>query len=375
MQSSNKPSTSSIDPESQLPKLSINELNARTWRDSLVTATRTSGKFGASGHALINSQPLVILKEPTETDLLPSGNPQYECTPGTTTLTDRSFSLFRDNMRRYVVLDDKRVLDDVKLHTFIMNSISEESLLFIKTFPAWDKIESDPQGNKAIQLLELAMVSHSSKSSSVMLKRAVDLFSVVHGDTLLGTLDDIKKRVAQFTDDHSTDGKTVSIDTLTCVAIFQILQGTQYQPFRDYCLNDDELLTNPVKLINSLIKFMTSRRAITADAPASTQGAYVATTNQSTKRHHQSVPAAVPYCELCFIRTKGRKFTKHGTPGTPPCNSGNTTSTGLRQPKPSDQTTVDKLISANRTYLAHYQADPTSEATINALVAVANMSS
>jgi hypothetical protein len=319
----------------------------------------------------------VIPKLPTEDDLLPNGARQYEQVPGTSELTDRSFSLFRDDMRRWIVTNDKRIADDSALYGLAYRTTSVESILYMKTDPSWTTIETQEDGNKSITYINLATKLHSSKNASVMLGRALALFSIRPSDTLLSTLDDVTQQVAQFASDHSLDGKTVSIDTLHCVAIFNILQDEEYQAFRDFCLNDEDLLTDPVKLVNSLIKFTTARKALTAVA-VSQQGSYVAISGLPTKRQQppkRQQPTSVPYCEKCFIRTKGRKFTNHGTPGTPACNNGNTTTTGLRQPQPSQQSTPDQLLAANRAYIAHYQNDPASEESINALVAIANMCS
>jgi hypothetical protein len=371
------------DDDVTIPLLSINLLNRQTWSNRLTATVRaTNGQFGASGYALLNNQLQVIPKLPTEDDLLPNGERQYEQVSGTSVLTDRSFALFRDVMRRWIVTNDKRIADDNALYGLAYRTTSAESILYMKTDPSWTTIESQEDGNKSITYINLATKLHSSKNTTVMLSRALALFSIQHSGSLLSTLDDVTQQLAQFTSDHSLDGKTVSIDTLHCVAIFNILQGEEYQAFRDFCLNDEDLLTDPVKLVNSLIKFMTARKALTAVA-VSQQGSYVAISGLPTKRQQpptaqptkRQQPTSVPYCEKCFIRTKGRKFTNHGTPGTPACNNGNTTTTGLRQPQPSQQSTPDQLLAANRAYIAHYQNDPASEESVNALVAIANMCS
>jgi hypothetical protein len=366
-----------------VPLLDINSLNKQAWLNQLVAKVRaTNGQFGASGYALLNNQLQVIPKVPTEDDLLPNGACQYEQEPNTSELTDRSFSLYRDDMRRWIVTNDKRIADDNALYGLAYRTTSVQSILFMKTDSSWSTIESQDDGNKSITYINPAIKLHSSKNTGVMLKRALEMFSIQHSDSLLSTLDDVTQQIAQFTSDHSLDGKTVSIDTLHCVAIFNILQGDEYQAYRDFCLNDEDLLTDPVKLVNSLIKFMTARKALTS-VSVSQQGSYVAISGLPTKRQQPSTvlptkrqqPTSVPYCNKCFIRTKGRKFTNHGTPGTPACNNGvtTTTTTGLRQPQPSQQTTPDQLLAANRAYIAHYQTDPASEESINALVAIANM--
>jgi hypothetical protein len=362
----------SSQPENVIPFLSIDLLNSHPWVAGLKTRVRTTGKYGASGYALRNDLDQVIPKEPTESDTLPSGVFLYEHKPDDpSSLTDRAYTAFRDDKRRWQVTNDTRIIDDSNLFSLALNTTSANSLLFIKTDPTWQEIESQVPGNRAIPFIRLAQLLHASKSVTIMLRRAVQLFSTVHGNTLLSTLDDIQTQLNQFTADHSTDGKTVSIDTLHCVAIFQVLQGDQYQAFLDFCLNDDSLLTEPVKLTNTLLRFMAARRAITADPP-SVQGSYLTTPN--TPNSPSSQPAT--YCIKCFNRTKGRKFTNHGIPGTPACKDGAYTSTGLRQPRPTSRSASEKtLVAANRAYLAHYQADPSSEESINALVSIANLCS
>ncbi len=103
-----------------VPLLDINSLNKQAWLNQLVAKVRaTNGQFGASGYALLNNQLQVIPKVPTEDDLLPNGARQYEQEPNTSELTDRSFSLYRDDMRRWIVTNDKRIADDNALYARI----------------------------------------------------------------------------------------------------------------------------------------------------------------------------------------------------------------------------------------------------------------
>jgi hypothetical protein len=125
-------------------------------------------------------------------------------------------------MRRWIVTNDKRIVDDNALYGLAYRHTSDESVHFMKTDPSWTTIESQEDGDKSITFINLATKLHSSKTTSVMLSRAIALFSIQHSGSLLATLDDVKQQLAQFTS-CATTARTVKLSPLTHCTVLPYL--------------------------------------------------------------------------------------------------------------------------------------------------------
>lgn len=347
-------------------------------------------RFGESGKAFRNQTTQVIPRCPTASDLNSLGVREYESDDPfdpTSRLTDRSYSDLKEDIKIWRINDTKRISDDQALLSHLYSSISDNvQNLFAESpdFPAFTLL---PQGDKVTAFMRILHSILTSDDSISKWIRTAEFFSsnvqLCGQATLTAELNRLSLAKDQFRQDFEEVDCPgfVSINKLYSVALMNLIKDPSLTGFRTFLLTsnpDSSLFESPEKLKATLLAWYRSNASLLPQPPSAQGQAYISKVpNHVDAAGVFYAPSPLPkplpklstslfppprtdplFCPLCFTRC-GKKFPHSAAK----CKS----SSGTRLPHPPSP---NPLSQAGRAYLAAYQVDPSSDASINALLAL-----